>query len=555
MTDVLPPVTFGVEFVAESPPKKQHSRALMGWMISGIIHLVLLVLIAVMVVAAPKLIEQDAPPLRVIPIEAPAPKVEKPKTERTLEPKIELDAPTEIDVQAPVSKLDVPNEVAEKEAETDSSQPKGREEAIAEAETGGSGAFMAVGTGGGSAGMFGNRSGGGRKRAVGVGGGSKGSEGAVEAGLRWFVKHQAPNGSWPLLTYQNNCSEAQKCEPAERHRGPSDDIGVTSLAVLCFLGAGYDHKVVNRYRPVVRKAIDWLLSQQSEEGEWKIEGARAHNYAQAMAVMALAEAYGMTTDPLLRKPVENGVRVMLARRVPVTARGKYPWTWGDGQESSAEGMATSATSWNLQALKAALGAGIATGDGWESGKQWLQAIWEGSVRAEGKDPAKLNAAVDETGISYRYNPVTGEIHNFRGAVNGPPGTNRGSHDLGCIGLLCAIFQGRLAGDTMIETLANYEMHYHLPTSYPMNNYYSYYNTLSMFQLGGPRWQKWNSTVRDLLVNSQIQAPGSCPDGSWNPGVHYSAEETGRPLATALNILSLEVYYRYAQVKGHDVGAH
>lgn len=543
------------ELPVEEPQNEGEGkrRTAAAWMISAGVHGTVLVVAALLVFGSKVLVE-DTPPVRVAPITPPEKKPDPEKRERALTTKEEVPSEVMTEVAA-VSNLDVPQEVAEQETETDAAVPKGREEAVASAETGGSGAFMAIGAGGGSAGMFGSRSGGGRKRAVAAGGGSKASEGAVEAGLRWFVKHQAPSGTWPLLSYQNNCSDNPKCEPAERHRGPSDDIGITALATLCFLGAGYDHKSPNKHRVVVRKAIDWLLSQQTAEGEWKIEGVRGHNYAQAMAVMAIAEAYGMTADPSLRKPAENGVKVMLARRVPPTKLGKYPWVWGDFQESDAGAMATSSTSWNLQALKAALGSGIPTGDGWESGKQWLEAIWESSVRAEGKDPAKLDPYKDETGLAYRYNPEKGEITNFRGEA-GPnkAGTNRGGHDLGCIGLLCGIFQGRLGGDTMLETLANYEMKYHFPTTYPMNNYYSYYNTLSMFQLGGERWQKWNGTVRDLLVNAQRNEPNSCFDGSWDPGLHYSAKETGRPLATALNTLSLQVYYRYALVKGHDVGA-
>jgi hypothetical protein len=307
----------------------------------------------------------------------------------------------------------------------------------------------------------------------------------------------------------------------------------------------------------MQRALDWLLLQQKSDGEFAIAGVRAHNYAQAMAVMAMAEDLAMTQDPRLRMPVTRGVRVMLARRVPAVNKGPA-WCWGDFQESSANAMATSSTSWNLQALKAAMAAGIPIGDGWESGRQWLKAIWRKSVEAEGKNPDRLDPSKDQTGIAYRYNPEKDIITSFRGSPMTEeqpvkPGTNRNAHDLGCVGLLVGIFQGRGAGDAMIETLANYEFAYHMPRAYPCNNYYLYYNTLAMFQLGGSRWQRWNVPIRDLLVKSQRTSP-ACFDGSWDPGTHYSAVETGRLLSTALNCLSLEVYYRYAQVQGHDLGA-
>jgi hypothetical protein len=541
---------------AEGEADDRRGR-LIGWGISAAVH-ALAILGLTLVVTATREIEKETPPVRVASIDPPPQPEERKQLERALEAVVEVavEAKNAVDARN-VTNLEVPVETVARETEVESPVPKGREEAVGDSEMGGAGAFMAIGAGGGGSGMFGARTGGGRKRAVGRGGGSKGSEAAVENALMWFVRHQSPDGSWPLMSYWKNCSEAGgRCEPGQEHRGPSDNIGVHGLIMLCFLGAGYDHMTPSRHRKVMQRATDWLLRQQKPEGEFTIAGARAHNYAQAMAVMALAESLAMTQDRRLRDPVAKGVEVMLARRVPAVKKGGVAWCWGDGQESSANAMATSATSWNIQALKSAVVAGVPVGDGWESGRQWLNAIWRRSVEAEGKDPGRLDPYKDQTGIAYRYNPEKDIISCFRGSPmteDQPcrPGSGRNGHDLGCIGLLVGIFQGRTAGDPLIETLANYEMAYHLPTTYPCNNYYLYYNTLAMYQLGGERWGRWNGIVRDLLIGSQRKEPG-CFDGSWNPGTHYSAPETGRLLSTALNCLSLEVYYRYAQVHGHDV---
>ena len=73
-------------------------------------------------------------------------------------------------------------------------------------------------------------------------------------------------------------------------------------------------------------------------------------------------------------------------------------------------------------------------------------------------------------------------------------------------------------------------------------YYRYYATLALFQLGGPLWKTWNAVMREQLVTSQRRHAG-CLDGSWDA----QSGEYGRFFATALDCLSLEVYYRYQRL--------
>ncbi len=523
--------------------KKKGAAA---WMISAAVHAAVLTIAALAVFTAPKLIEQDTPPVRVNPIEPPAKKDEKPKPERTLEAKIELEAPTESDTPAPVSKLDVPAEVSEKEAEADAPQANGRAEAISDAETGGAGAFMAIGAGGGSAGMFGNRSGGGRKRAVTKSGGSKASEGAVENSLRWFKRHQSPNGSWESDKYYLNCTEGAKCEPGKLDEKSDANIAMTAYSILCFLGAGYDHKTPNKYKTTVKKGIDWLLSAQKADGYMGNQ-----NYEHPIAVMALAEAYAMTADPELRGPAQKGVDQILARQNQYVSKGGDNYSGGMGWDYTkpTERNDASATGWNIMALKSALAGGLNVGRGMEGAKHWMEAHWKASnaksarINTDDKEPWKEWKDItpyDKSRFNYVWNHDKNDLS--------LSWDNKYMYGRESIGLVCGIFLGHMSGDVMAESLANTVMSRQLPRSYPTNTYYMYYNTMAIFQMGGDRWAKWNGVVRDMLVNAQIKS-ADCLDGSWDwKDTEFYGHEVGRVLSTAYNTLCLEVYYRYAQVK-------
>ena len=75
-----------------------------------------------------------------------------------------------------------------------------------------------------------------------------------------------------------------------------------------------------------------------------------------------------------------------------------------------------------------------------------------------------------------------------------------------------------------------------------NPYYWYYGTLALFLQGGDAWKFWNARLQETLLPSQAE------DGSWMPISVYAdyAQDTNRDRSytTALNVLMLEVYYRY-----------
>ena len=82
-----------------------------------------------------------------------------------------------------------------------------------------------------------------------------------------------------------------------------------------------------------------------------------------------------------------------------------------------------------------------------------------------------------------------------------------------------------------------------------NLYYWYYGTLSMYQLQGDHWQRWNEALRATLVGRQVKEGPLA--GSWNTDDLWGGNG-GRVYTTALATLTLEVYYRFLPLYGRSV---
>jgi hypothetical protein len=81
-------------------------------------------------------------------------------------------------------------------------------------------------------------------------------------------------------------------------------------------------------------------------------------------------------------------------------------------------------------------------------------------------------------------------------------------------------------------------------------YYWYYTTLALFQYDGPdgpMWKKWNEPMRNTIVANQHTGKDGCRNGSWDADQDRWGFEGSRVYGVALNAMSLEVYYRYANV--------
>ena len=192
---------------------------------------------------------------------------------------------------------------------------------------------------------------------------------------------------------------------------------------------------------------------------------------------------------------------------------------------------SSVSGWNVMALKSAKASGLDVAEGLDGAERWLTGAWE----AANPNHASLTA-YDQSQFPYTWNAQTDAVKMHNGSLT-------------CVGALSAVFLGRNAGDTMLESMANWISANQTPRAWPTDTYYMYHNTLTMFQLGknDPRWLEWNGTVRDMLVDNQrVEGDVSCLTGSWDPdgAGGRKISQVGRTLVTAYSVLSLEVYYRY-----------
>jgi len=387
-------------------------------------------------------------------------------------------------------------------------QAMGCEEAIADSEI--DGAFMAIGVGGGSVGMYGSRSGGGRKRAVLKGGGSVASESAFDAALRFLKKHQAADGRWDPLSYQENCTETPKCEAGVG--GADDTIVLTAQATLVFLGAGYDHVTPNRYKAVVAKALSWIQTQQKPDGSF---GTTVE--ATACATQALAEVFGLTSDSALLVPTQHAVNRLLAMRLP--GGDHQPLAWG-----TPAGFQTADTTRAVMALKSAFAAGLSVGDGLERATSWLELAWRAANPGWAK-PEHLNSSEFPAQWSTSSGASGSEVE---------------------AGAVCAVLLGRKGGDPLLDSLAATIAA--LKPEVRQNDLRRLQlSSLALFQLGGDAWKAWNISTRDLLTTSQHKGDG-CLDASWDPQTQVGLGcQRGRLASTLHAAFILEIYYASAAV--------
>lgn len=319
-------------------------------------------------------------------------------------------------------------------------------------------------------------------------GGTAETEEAVELGLRWLAKQQKSNGSWSLIG------------PYSKGGSSENTTAATAMAINAFLGAGYTHKQ-GKYAENVKLGLAYLVRRQNSEGFFSTrEPSRQQMYAQALASIAVTEAYGMSQDEELRIAAQKAIG--FAEWSQSDLRG---WRYEPRREAD-----LSVTGWFVMALETGKMAGLAV------------------------DEDKLQ------GVNYFLDNVSHEQDSRYAYTDYEPP----SLSMTAEGLLCRIYLGWPRSHPALLAAIHDDLLPNKPRKdeREYSVYYWYYATQVLHHVGGGVWDEWNEAMRKVLPAMQVKKGDEV--GSWDPSKDMFGASGGRLYTTCLNLYCLEVYYRH-----------
>lgn len=330
-----------------------------------------------------------------------------------------------------------------------------------------------------------------RKEFIAELGGSEKTEQSVERALAWLAGTQSDDGRWDIDGFKTLAT----CG------GPGDqineDTALTGLCLLSYLGAGYTH-VKGEHKETVRKAVNWLIVGQKEDGNLQRDGQM---YGQAIGTVALCECYSMTGDKRLLESIQKAVEFILKAQNPGAG-----WRYAPRKDND-----TSVTGWQVLALKSAMIAGIKfPPEHFAWVEKWLDSVRRG-----------------DGGGFYTYMPGHGATPTMTAE-----------------GWFCQLLmkeQTRTRGQAETIPYLMEQLPAWTPKDGGINLYFWYYATLALHMSGAQEFQKWNQALTKALLAGQTRTGPAA--GSWDP-VDVLGERGGRIYSTATATLCLEVYYRY-----------
>ena len=321
-------------------------------------------------------------------------------------------------------------------------------------------------------------------------GGNPKAEDVVEKGLEWLKATQNADGSWT----------------------GTNQAAMTGFAVLAYLGRCETPKS-EKYGESCLRGITYLVNLgMKTNGKLSTNLADNHwPYEHAIAAYAICEA--TTFSKQLDINVPNLTEIaQLSIDFIIANQHKNSGGWDYGYDSTgARGGDLSIAAWHVQALKAAYHTGI---------------------EFKGLNSAK-NKAVKYT------ESMQNENGGFGYSSPASPAAAGGTFTLTGAGVLGLQMWGKESSAAVRKGVKYIlEKHKFDYSGKDSNLYVHYYDAQAMMIRGGKEWETYNANFKDQLISTQN------PDGNWNPPGFGEAFVGNAHYRNCLNILMLEVYYRF-----------
>jgi len=365
----------------------------------------------------------------------------------------------------------------------------------------------------------------GKRGAAKRGGGA--TQQAVKHGLDWLARHQAPEGFWDCDGFDMSC-RGVRCTG----KGNSlNDVGVTGLALLAFLGAGNSPNE-GVHKKIVKKGVKYLCDMQDpEDGCLCPKEGQTYMYNHAIACLALTEAYGLSRWIKLKKPAQKAVAFIHDSKNPGKA-----WRYNTGAVDPIEQNDVSVSGWMIMCLASAKDFDLLI-----DSADFVDAL---AYIDEMTDPSIGRTGYKERG-SWSSRETGDELQWPFDRVE----------TMTAVGMFSRILSGYALGeekdpDNLLAKGA--KLLRDKPPKWnedsgTIDYYYWYYGSYAMFQMAGQNWRSWKSHMVNAIVNNQVKE--GCENGSWPPQKDPWGDAGGRVYSTALCTLCLEVFYRYENLIG------
>jgi HEAT repeat protein len=365
------------------------------------------------------------------------------------------------------------------------------------------------------------------------------TEQSVQAALDFLARHQSPDGAFDQQHFLALCTEKDGCPTSAGARVQMDPVGMTALCTLAYFGAGCGPSK-GRYRGVVARAMEYLLSRQMPNGDYANDDLIG-GYNRPIVLQAYAEAeMASVEDPQYLPFVQRGVDFLASIQAE---KGGWRYRVVDNAND------TSVVAWVLFASKAA-----------EKAKARVRrSIFEGCDLVLTHDQVRpveqREDFIRDIDPNYAFDVSFGKpYYEFHTGYQDDKFTvNQATTALG---LMSRILLGYRRSHPFCIGSANQVLAKQVPPlpkkpgdfngytmtfQYPM--YAMYYGTLAMHQMGGKYFSQWDKVLREVLPGTQEKT--GCQRGSW---ASWGVDGIfSRLYTTAIGAMTLETYYRYAPI--------